>query len=188
MWYYNTMNFSNPDNNIQELGLNPGEKVVIFGSGSGGHTLAAARALNGSGTIYGIEIRGQMVEKLKKEASERHHLNVRVLHGNVDRLGGTGMGPLSTDVVIIPDTLFAYQDKETMLKEADRIMKPGGRLLIVEWVASFAGAGPSPKDVCTEEAALELAKKAGFEYKRRFSAGNYHYALIFHKPLSPKKT
>lgn len=180
------MNFSNPDDNIRELGLNPGEKVVIFGSGSGGHTLAVARALKGSGTIYGIDVRGQMVEKLKKEAQERHHLNVRVLHGNVDHLGGTGMGVMSTDAVIIPDTLFAYQDKETMLKEADRILKPGGRLLIVEWAASYAGAGPSPKDVCSEEDALSFAKKAGFLYDRRFSAGNYHYALIFHKPL-PKK-
>lgn len=180
------MNFSNPDDNIREFGLKPGEKVVVFGSGSGGHTLATARALKGSGTIYGIDVRGQMVEKLKKEAEERHHLNVRVLHGNVDHLGGTGVGQMSADAVIIPDTLFAYRDKETMLKEADRIMKPGGRLLIVEWVASFAGAGPAPQDVCPENVALELAKKAGFEYIRRFSAGSYHYALIFHKPVPSK--
>ncbi len=181
------MNFSNPDDNIRGLGLNPGEKVVVFGSGSGGHTLAVARALKGSGTVYGIDVRGAMVEKLKKEAAERHHLNVRVQNGNVDCLGGTGMGAMSTDAVIIPDTLFAYRDKETMLKEAERIMKPGGRLLIVEWAASYAGAGPAPQDVCPEEDAFGFAKKAGFEYVRRFSAGNYHYALIFHKPLNPKK-
>lgn len=180
------MNFSNPDDNIRELGLKQGDKVVVFGSGSGGHTLAAARALNGSGTIYGIDVRAPMVEKLKKEAGERHHLNVRVLHGNVDRLGGTNVGTMSADVVVIPDTLFAYANKETMLKEADRILKPGGRLLIVEWAASYAGAGPAPQDVCREEDALNFAKKAGFEYDRRFSAGNYHYALIFHKPLPTK--
>jgi ubiquinone/menaquinone biosynthesis C-methylase UbiE len=182
------MNFSNPDDNIREFGLMPGEKVVVFGSGSGGHTLAAARALKGSGTIYGIDVRGAMVEKLKKEAQERHHLNIRVLYGNVDRLSGTGVGVMSADAVIIPDTLFAYRDKESMLKEADRIMKPGGRLLIVEWAASFAGAGPAPQDVCREEDALNFAKKAGFEYDRRFSAGSYHYALIFHKPLPKNKS
>lgn len=180
------MNFSNPDDNIREFGLNPGEKVVVFGSGSGGHTLAAARALKGSGTIYGIDVRNALIEKLKKEAAERHHLNIRVLHGNVDHLGGTGVGGMSTDAVIIPDTLFAYRDKETMLKEADRIMKPGGRLLIVEWAASYAGAGPAPQDVCPEEDALAFAEKAGFVCDRRFSAGNYHYALIFHKPLPQK--
>jgi ubiquinone/menaquinone biosynthesis C-methylase UbiE len=178
------MNFSNPDDNVREFGLTSGDKVVVFGSGSGGHTLAAARALKGSGTIYGIDSRGQMVEKLKKEAQERHHLNVRVLHGNVDRLGGTGIGAMSADAVIIPDTLFAYRDKATILKEASRIMKPGGRLLIVEWAASYAGAGPAPKDVCREEDALGFAKNAVFEYDRRFSAGNYHYALIFHKSAS----
>lgn len=181
------MNFSNPDDNIRELGLHPGEKVVVFGSGSGGHTLAAARVLRGSGTVYGIDVRNAMVEKLQKEVHERHHLNVRVIHGDVDRLGGTSVGTMSADVVIIPDTLFAYRDKETILKEADRIMKPGGRLLIVEWSASYAGAGPAPQDVCREEDALALAKNAGFEYDRRFSAGNYHYALIFHKPTPTRK-
>lgn len=181
------MNFSNPDNNIRELGLHSGDKVVVFGSGSGGHTLAAARALNGSGTIYGIDNRGPLIEKLKKEASERHHLNVRVLHGIVDRLGGTGVGTFSTDAVIIPDTLFAYRNKESMLKEAARIIKPGGRLLIIEWSASHAGAGPAPKDVCPEADALDFAQKAGFEFVRRFSAGNYHYGLIFHAPTEPKK-
>lgn len=182
------MYFSNPDDNVRELGLNPGEKVAVFGSGSGGHTLAAARSLGGSGAIYGIDARGSMVERLKKEVSERHHLNVRVIHGDVDRLGGTSIGTMSTDVVIIPDTLFAYRDRETILKEADRIMKPGGRLLIVEWSASYAGAGPAPKDVCREEDALAFAKDAGFAYDRRFSAGQYHYALIFHKPLPKNRT
>lgn len=181
------MNFSNPDENIKELGLKQGDKVVVFGSGSGGHTLAAARALKGSGMIYGIDVRGAMVEKLKKEVSEQHHLNVRVIHGDVDHLGGTSVGTRSTDAVIIPDTLFAYRDKETMLKEADRIMKPGGRLLIVEWAASYAGAGPAPQDVVPETDALGFAKKAGFVFDRRFSAGNYHYALIFHKPLPTTK-
>jgi ubiquinone/menaquinone biosynthesis C-methylase UbiE len=175
------MQFSNPDDNIRELGLKPGEKVVIFGSGSGGHTLAAARALKGNGTVYGIESRAHLVEKLKKEASEQHHMNVRVINGSVEHQGGTSMGSLTTDAVIIPDTLFSHTNKEGIFKEAERILCPGGRLLIVDWVASFGGAGPQPQDVFPEEEAMKLAKNAGFVYDRRFSAGNYHYALIFHK-------
>jgi ubiquinone/menaquinone biosynthesis C-methylase UbiE len=177
------MQFSNPDDNIRELGLKPGEKVVIFGSGSGGHTLAAARALKGNGTIYGIESRAHLVEKLKKEASEHHHMNVRVIDGNVERMGGTSLSSLSTDTVIIPDTFFSHTNKEGILKEADRILKPGGRVLVVDWIASFGGAGPQPEDVFPEDKALKLAKDSGFIYDRRFSAGSYHYALIFHKPM-----
>ncbi|MCX6735580.1 MAG: methyltransferase domain-containing protein [Candidatus Parcubacteria bacterium] len=181
------MQFSNPDDNIREMRLTPGDKVVIFGSGSGGHTLAAARVLKSAGTIYGIDSRGQMVEKLKKEASEQHHMNVRVINGNVEKLGGTSLGPLTTDVVIIPDTFFSHSDKEGILKEADRILRPGGKMLVIDWIASFGGAGPQPEHVFSEEEALKLSKNAGFVYERRFSAGSYHYALIFHKPTGEEK-
>jgi ubiquinone/menaquinone biosynthesis C-methylase UbiE len=177
------MQFSNPDDNIREFGIKPGTKVAVFGSGSGGHTLATARAMKGTGTIYGIDSRSQLVEKLKKEASERHHMNVRVIGGDVDRMGGTGITPLSTDAVIIPDTLFSANDKEGVFKEALRILSYGGRLLVIDWTASFGGAGPQPEHVFSEQEALALAKKIGFVYERRFSAGNYHYALIFHKAV-----
>ncbi len=181
------MQFSNPNDNVRELGLKPGEKVVIFGSGSGGHTLAVARVLKNTGTVYGIDSRAHMVEKLKKEASEQHCMNVRIVEGNIERQGGTSIGPLSADVVIIPDTLFSHTNKEGIIKESERILKPGGRMMVVEWVASFGGAGPQPDDVFSEEASLNLAKKIGFVYDRRFSAGNYHYAVIFHKPTLEEK-
>ncbi len=176
------MQFSNPDDNIREFGVKPGQKIVIFGSGSGGHTLAVARAMKGTGTIYGIDSRSQSVEKLRKEAAERHFMNVRVVGGSVEKLGGSTMSPLSADSVIIPDTLFSASNKLGVFKEAERILNYGGRLLVVDWIASFKGAGPQPEHVVTEEMALNLAKEAGFIYEHRFSAGSYHYALIFHKP------
>jgi len=181
------MQFSNPDDNIREFGLKPGQKVVIFGSGAGGHTLAAARAMKGTGMIYGIDSRAQAVEKLKREVSERHHMNVRVVGGSVEKLGGSSMGPLTCDAVIIPDTLFSATDKMAVFKEADRILSYGGKLLVIDWISSFGGAGPQPEHVYMEPDALKDAKTAGFVYERRFSAGNYHYALIFHKP-TPEET
>jgi ubiquinone/menaquinone biosynthesis C-methylase UbiE len=181
------MQFSNPDDNVREFGIKPQQKVAIFGSGAGGHTLAVARVLSGTGTIYGIDSRSEMIEKLKREASDRHHMNVRVVGGNVERMGGTGITPLSSDAVIIPDTLFSAGNKEGVFKEADRILSYGGRLLVIDWTASFGGAGPQPEHVFSEQEALELAKKVGFIYDRRFNAGNYHYALIFHKPIPKEK-
>jgi ubiquinone/menaquinone biosynthesis C-methylase UbiE len=176
------MQFSNPDENIREFGLKDGQKVAIFGSGSGGHTLASARAMKGTGTIYGIDSRAHSLEKLSKEVADRHFLNVRIKGGNVERVGGTGITSNSTDAVLIPDTLFSASSKTGVFKEAERILSFGGRLLVVDWIASFGGAGPQPEHVYTEEEAMKDAKTAGFIYDRRFSAGSYHYALIFHKP------
>jgi len=176
------MQFSNPDENIRELGLHPGEKIVIFGSGAGGHTLAAARAMGSSGTIYGVDERGNMVEKLKKEVAERHMMNVRIVHGTVDHPKGTSIGTDTADVVIIPDTLFSHENKPAIVEEASRILKPGGRLLVVDWKSSYRGAGPSPEHVITEESALALAKTAKFILDKKWNAGSYHYAIRFHKP------
>jgi len=176
------MSFSSPDRNIQELNLRGGERVVIFGSGAGGHTLAAARVLKGSGTVYGLDTRGNMVQKLKNEVRDKHFLNVRILEARFDVLHGSTVSAMSADVVIIPDTLFAYADKAVILKEATRIMRPGGQLLVIDWAQSSGGVGPSVHSIFSEDQALELAKQVGFEFVRTFRAGDYHYALIFQKP------
>lgn len=177
------MQFSNPDDNIRELGLQSGERVAIFGSGSGGHTFAVARILKGTGSIYGIESRGPLVEKLRKEAAERHIMNIHVIDGNVDQQGGTGLGSLSVDTVIIPDTLFSHANKEEIFREAERILKTDGRMLVIDWSASFKKIGPQPEDIFPQTEAIKMAQNAGFIHDKYFSAGNYHYALIFHKPI-----
>jgi len=177
------MSFTNPDKNIDQLNIVEGNKVVIFGSGAGGHSFAAAKALKGTGQVYAVDVRQDMLSKLKSDAMKQNLTNITPVLGNVESPHGSKQEDNFIDIVIIPNTLFAYDDKSSILKEAFRILIPGGRLLIVDWRGSFANMGPSPKDIVNQQEATQLATEAGLTFTQNIAAGTYHYGAIYTKKM-----
>jgi ubiquinone/menaquinone biosynthesis C-methylase UbiE len=177
------MSFTNPDKNIEQLNLSEGFSVVIFGSGAGGHSFATARALKGTGRVFAIDVRGDMLSKLKSDAMKQNLTNITPVLGNVELPQGSKQSEHSIDVVIIPNTLFAYDDKPAILKEAFRILKPEGRLLIIDWRSSFSNMGPAQKDIVSQQESMQLAKDAGFTFMQNINAGTYHYGILLTKKV-----
>jgi ubiquinone/menaquinone biosynthesis C-methylase UbiE len=173
--------FANPDQNISKLGLASDSSVAIFGSGAGGHTFATARALGGKGSVYAIDSRGEKLERMKHDADMHNLKNIKPTSGNIEMENGTRLGPSSVDAVVIPNTLFSHDNKEGILKEASRILKQNGTLLIIDWKESFGGIGPQPDRIFSEVDAIKLAENTGFKNISSFSAGAYHYGLVFSK-------
>ena len=180
------MSFSNPDNNVKNLELEAGQRVIIFGSGSGGHTFAAARAMDNNGTVYAIDVRKELLEKLKNLAITESVKEIEIIHANIEKVGGTGLADRSIDAVIIPNTLFMYDEPKDILNEAYRIVTDGGKLMIIDWSSSFGGVGPQPENIIPQATAKEWAIESGFTHQSSFSAGNQHYGLVFTKQLTNK--
>lgn len=172
------MAFTRPNENIAHLELGGTERVAVFGSGAGGHTFALVEAMGGNGQVYAVDVRAEMLAKVESDAAQRHLSGLRTKTANFEIMGGTGLGTNSFDAVVVPNTLFAASDKLTMLKEAHRILKPKGKLMIVDWSDSFGGMGPQAQHVVNAAAAKELAQKVGFTVGREFMAGAQHYGLI----------
>lgn len=173
------MNFTDPDENVSHLHLGEGSQIAVFGSGAGGHSFALSRALKNTGTINAIDVRQHMLDVLKNNAKLEGATNVRFIHADIEK--GTKLSPMSLDAVVIPNTLFSYEDRPAILKEAHKILKPKGKLLIVEWKDSYGGMGPQKENVVTEENAIEMAKGAGFSLLEQFPAGGQHYGLVLER-------
>lgn len=155
--------------------------VADFGAGSGAYALAAARAVGPDGKVYAIDVKKEVLARLKKEATERRLYNVEVLRGDVGKLGGSGLRDGAVDAVIISNILFQIEDKQVFAREVGRVLKKGGKVLIVDWSQSFGGIGPEAGAVFREDAARELFTGAGFSFERSIDAGAYHYGLVFKK-------
>ena len=84
----------------------------------------------------------------------------------------------STDIVLMTNLLFQAKNKEEVFGESRRVLKPGGKLLVIDW-SEDAAVGPqvriAPKTV------NELAKKFGFKSVDEFDAGSHHFGLTFEK-------
>lgn len=68
-----------------------------------------------------------------------------------------------------------------MVREAKRVLRPGGRALVIDWTDSFGGLGPKPEMVFRKEKAGEMFEKNGFHLDREILAGVHHYGLIYKK-------
>src|SRR3989338_6773568 len=137
--------FASPEENIKELHLKEDSVVVDLGCGTGHYVLAIARALNElgkSGTVYAVDVQNSLIDKIASEAKRMALDNVRVIWGDIDVVGGTKLGDAIADRVVISNVLFQSENKENFLREAVRLLKPGGEMLVVDWSDPHAGMGP----------------------------------------------
>lgn len=171
--------FAHPPRNIAALGILPGMSVADFGSGSGAYVLLIAEALANSGHVYAVDVQKDLLRRTYNEARRRGLNNVQVLWGDLERPAGSKLAQETADLVLVSNLLFQVSEKSAIFAEAYRVLKLGGRLVVIDWTDSFAGLGPQSTDVYGASAARTAAERAGFAYQTDFIAGAHHYGLIF---------
>lgn len=178
---YTIYMFMAPAQTLAACNLQVTDDVADFGAGSG----FVARAISGlvtSGNVFAVEINRELVSRMTHEAEENNLKNFHPLWGDIEIEGGSKLGNASVDVVIMSNILFQIDDKHGALKEAVRILKDGGRVLIIDWQESFGGLGPTPERVFNKSRAEELAKSVGLtKLSDALPAGEHHYAILFKK-------
>ena len=175
------MMFSDPSHNISEFDLQSGMKVADLGAGIGVLSIAAAKAVGDAGKVYAIEVQKTLLGKLKNNAKEARVNNVEALWGDIERPNGTHLKDSVVDACIASNILFQVTDKNGFISEVKRILKPGGKVLVVDWKESYRGIGPHIDEVITEVETKSLFEKSGFRLLKKINAGSHHYGLIFKK-------
>lgn len=175
------MSFANPEKNIVHLGLSAGMSVADIGAGTGHYSLLAASLVGREGEVYAVDIQKDLLDRLAVDVKDRGFQNIHMLWGDAENVGGTKIRQDGVDAVIVSNILFQTESKPSLVHEIYRILKKGGRLLLIDWSESFAGLGPAPQQVVSEEIARDLFEKNGFELIKNFEAGAHHYGMIFRK-------
>jgi len=150
--------------------LSPGETVLDLGSGGGIDVLLSARRVGPTGKAYGLDMTDEMLALANENKRKAHAENVEFLKGEIEHV------PLpdnSVNVIISNCVINLSADKDRVLREAFRVLKPGGRFAVSDvvtrgevlpeirrsvllWVGCVAGA-------LDENEYLEKLAAAGFE-------------------------
>lgn len=176
------MNFADPVNNVKQMGLHDGMKVADLGAGSGHYALAAAAIVGKEGRVYAVDIQEDVLKPLRDEAATRGLKNVETVWGDIERAGGTLLRDKAVDAVIVSNVIFQLDDIRAAISEMKRILKSGGKLLLVDWAGDYNGMGPHKDEVITEHEAEELFITGGFHKAKGFRGGPHHYSILFTAP------
>jgi len=159
-----------PDAVIEHLALAPDAWVADIGCGPGVFALRFAQAVP-KGLVFGVDVEPRQLDRL------REHVEEAGLHNVVPVLASYGDPHLPEgrfDLLFIGDTYHHFEDRVAYARALARLVKPDGRLAILEYKPGPLPVGPPPDHKLSEGQLESELTQAGWRLETRFDTHAYH--------------
>ena len=172
--------FLNVGKIVGELDIAPNETIADFGAGHGFFSVAFGRRVGPSGQVFAVDILKTALESIRSQAKIEGLFNIKIIWGNLEKPNGSTLPAGVCDAVMIANVLFQAPDKSAILLEAKRVLKDGGRLMVIEW-KPYIAVGPKKESRMSEAELKQLVLSKGFSELKTIDAGTHHYGFVFKK-------
>ncbi len=167
---------------LKKAQIEEGMKVADFGCGATGHFVFSSADLVGkNGMVYAVDILKTVLETIKRRVKQDAYENIETVWTNLEVFGATKIESGSLDAGLLINTLYQSHKRAEILRESIRMIKKGGRLMIVEWKNIASPLGPPAKERVKADLIKIAARKLGLDLFEEFEAGQYHYGMLFVK-------
>lgn len=167
---------------LRKISIEEGQKVAELGCGNFGFFVwPLAKLVGRRGQVYAVDVLRNTLEEVKRQALKENLPQVKTVWSNLEIFKATTIETNSLDAALLVNILHQSDKRTEILREAIRLLKRGGKLLIVEWGNTDSPFGPTPGKRVKLEALKSAAPKIGLNIQEEFPAGPYHYGLILIK-------
>ena len=161
---------------IRLLNLASGMSVADIGAGSGYFAIPFARTIAPAGRLFAVDLQPEMLEFLaaKLRTSEAPS-NLELIAGDAT---ATNLADASCDLAFLGNVWHELDDQALVLLEMTRILRPGGRLAILDWRTDVPNppGPPAGHRIAATDAATVL-KDAGWQVLQATNVGSYNYLI-----------
>ncbi len=161
---------------MDHLRISDGSVVADLGAGGGWFTIRLAKRVGPNGKVYAEDVQQEMIGSIDRRVAREG------LDDRVQTVLGTPVDPKlpgPVDVVLIVDAYHEMSDPVTLLRNARKSLKPGGRVGIVEFTKAGHGPGPPMEERVDPEKVIADANAAGLRLESRGNFIRYMYLLMF---------
>lgn len=168
--------FISPVEIIQKLDIKLGEKVADFGAGVGAYVFPIASLVGNQGKVYALDIDTEILDKLNREIKKSKFENIDTIVSNLEE--NIYLPDQECDLIILSNVLAQVSNLEKVILETKRILKPQGRILIIDWKNNQLALSLGRKGILEEENLVALLAKHNLRVQKHIPAGDYHYAFL----------
>jgi len=169
-----------PERLLSALDLTPGMTVADIGAGTGYYSWRIAQRVGMGGTVYAVDIQPEMIKLLEQQMSRRAAVNVKAVLGT---LTDPRLPPAGVDLALMVDVYHEFEYPYEMLTAIVRALKPGGRLVFVEFRGGDAAVPIKPLHTMTEAQVRKEAAVHALEWVKTARDLPWQNAVVFRKPL-----
>jgi len=168
-----------PERLLSALDLRPGMTVADIGAGTGYYSWRIAQRVGVGGTVYAVDIQPEMIKLLEQQMSRRAAVNVKAVLGT---LTDPRLPPAGVDLALMVDVYHEFEYPHEMLTAIVRALKPGGRLVFVEFSGGDASVPIKPLHTMTEAQVRKEAAVHALQWVKTAREFPWQHAIVFRKP------
>ena len=168
-----------PDQAIRLLRIQKGSTIADIGAGSGNITMRLARAVGPAGKVYANDIQPGMLQILQQNVAKAKLTNVIPVLGAID---DPKLPPDSIDLAIMVDVYHEFSEPQKMLQRLREALKPGGRLVLLEYRAEDPDVPILREHKMTKGQVKQEVEHEGFKQSRVFDDLPWQHLFVFTKP------
>lgn len=161
-----------PESLLREAGLKTGDVFADIGAGPGFFTIPAARIVGAHSIAFAVDTQADMLIHLRDKRNPPDNVVLMKSEEYEVPLNGS-----EADFVLLAYMLHETPDKPRFLKEVNRILRPGGTLLVIDWEKIKEEKGPPEEERVTPEEAAAFLSEAGFSGFQGSSLNPSHYMI-----------
>ena len=167
-----------PESMLDAIGLSNGMRVADIGSGLGYYTWRLATRVGPGGNVVAVDVQQAMLDQTAAEAKRRNVTNVEFVLGAA---GDPRLAAGSFDLIFAANSYHEFADPDAMLQAIHRALRPGGRLVIVEYAREARGVPISQMHRMSLDDLRSEIEPAGFRLERILDFLPIQHGLILSK-------